>query len=155
MCIVLVIASRYKWGSTAEKEREKERKNEREREREREKEWKREREGYTGSGTALPQGRTPNLGHNYTEADVRLSFLRETGAAVTYTLSRFRNNNYLIPEANGLTERKKERAREKKKEGRPAGPPLICETPLRIAKGILSPLLSFKNISSNNFLKYL
>jgi len=41
---------------------------EKERERERERERKRERVGYTGSGTALPQGRTPNLGHNYTEA---------------------------------------------------------------------------------------
>jgi len=95
---------------------------------------------------------------------MRLSFLRETGAAVTYRLSRFRNNNYLIPEANGemrdSTERKKERTKEKKKEGRAAGSPLICETPLRIAKGILSLLLifiyqSFKDISSNNFLKYL
>lgn len=49
------------------------------------------------------------------------SFPRATGAAVTYTLSRFRNNNYLIPEANGemrdSTERKKERGREKEEEG--------------------------------------
>jgi len=53
---------------------------------------------------------------------LRLSFPPvATGAAVTYALSRFRNNNYLIPEANGemrdSTERRKEEMRKKKKEG--------------------------------------
>lgn len=68
--------------------------------RKRRRERERAREGYTGSGTALPQGRTPNLGHNYTEADVARPFpRRRLGAAVTpRDYSRFRNNNYLIPE---------------------------------------------------------
>lgn len=40
-------------------------------------------------GTALPQGRTPNLGHNYTAADVAPLFPRAAGAArgYTYTLA--------------------------------------------------------------------
>lgn len=43
---------------------------------------------YTGNGAALPQGRTPNLGHNYMEDDVAPLFsLYVTGAAVTYILS--------------------------------------------------------------------
>lgn len=58
---------------------------------------------------------------------LRLSFPRATGAAVTYTLSRFRNNNYLIPEANGemCTRHSTERKKERNKEGDrfPFGPP--------------------------------
>lgn len=71
-------------------------------EKEAERKKKRAREGYTGSGTALPQGRTPNLGHNYTEADVARPFpRRRLGAAVTLRdYSRFRNNNYLILEVH-------------------------------------------------------
>lgn len=86
--------------------------------RKRRREKERAREGYTGSGTALPQGRTPNLGHNYTEADVARPFpRRRLGAAVTpRDYSRFRNNNYLIPEVynaqpgwNAGSNRRKER----------------------------------------------
>lgn len=71
--------------------------------RERGGERRRERErDIPGSGTALPQGRTPNLGHNTRRRDVARPFpRRRPGAAVTpRDYSRFRNNNYLIPEVH-------------------------------------------------------
>lgn len=63
---------------------------------------------------------------------LRLSFLRAPGAAITYTLSRFRNNNYLISEANGemrdSCERRKESARKKKRERERKGPVFFRST---------------------------
>lgn len=82
---------------------------------------KREHERYTGNGIALPQGRTPNLGHNYTEANVTPLLPRATGAVRLHIYFRFRNNNYLIPEA-----KPRWNVRPRKKEGRrdrfPFGP---------------------------------